>query len=104
MLSPGRTFQVAVAERVAGASICYVVPMTWTLKARVRGGRLVLDEPVDMPEGAEVDLVALDEGDALDDEDRARLHAALRRSAEQLRTGQGIDADRVIGELHDDRE
>jgi len=45
---------------------------------------LILDDPVDLPEGSEVDLVPADEGDDLDDEDRARLHAALERSAEQF--------------------
>jgi len=32
------------------------------LKARVKNGRLVLDEPTDLPEGDEVALVPLDEG------------------------------------------
>ena len=73
--------------------------MTLTLKARVRGGRLILDEPVDLPEGSEVDLVPSDEGDQLDDEDRARLHAALERSAEQFRAGQGIPAAEVLRRL-----
>jgi len=31
------------------------------LKAQVRKGRLVLDEPTDLPEGEEVELVPLDE-------------------------------------------
>src|SRR5438552_4481984 len=44
--------------------------MTLTLKARVRGGRLLLDEPVDLPEGTEVELVPADEGEGLDDADR----------------------------------
>ena len=73
--------------------------MTLTLKARVRGGRLVLDEPVDLPEGTEVALVPADEGDGLDDADRARLHQALRRSANQFRTGQGTSAKQVLAEL-----
>ncbi len=64
--------------------------MTLRLKARVRGGRLVLDEPVDLPEGTEVDLAPVDDGDQLDDEDRANLHAALRRSQEQFEQEQGI--------------
>ena len=73
--------------------------MTLSLKARVRGGRLILDEPIDLPEGSEVDLVPLDEGDNLDDEDRARLHAALERSADQFRAGKGIPAATVIQHL-----
>jgi hypothetical protein len=50
------------------------------LKARVRAGRLVVDEPTDLPEGTEVDLLPLDPGDWLDDADRAALHQALRES------------------------
>jgi hypothetical protein len=73
--------------------------VTITLKARVRGGRLILDEPVDLPEGSEVDLVPADDNDDLDDADRARLHAALDRSAEQFRAGAGIPADQVLGHL-----
>ena len=45
------------------------------LKAHVRGGRLVVDEPTDLPDGTEVELVAVDE--ELDPEERARLDAAL---------------------------
>lgn len=73
--------------------------MTLTLKARVRGGRLILDEPVDLPDGSEIDLVPADEGDALDDADRARLHAALQRSAEQFRAGKGIPSADVLRRL-----
>ena len=54
--------------------------MTLTLKARVHDGRLILDEPIDLPEGTEVDLVPANDGDDLDDADRARLHAAITRS------------------------
>jgi len=73
--------------------------MTLTLKAHVRGGRLVLDEPSDLPEGSEVDLMPVGEADALDDEDRARLHASLARSADQFRAGQGIPAAEVLRSL-----
>jgi len=73
--------------------------VTLTLKARVRGGRLVLDEPVDLPEGSEVELVPADVGDGLDDDDRARLHAAIERAAAQVRAGQGIGADEAFARL-----
>jgi hypothetical protein len=68
------------------------------LKARVHNGRLVLDEPTDLPEGAEVTLTVTDEDD-LDDNERARLHESLRRSIAQAKAGQLIDADQVIGKL-----
>lgn len=70
--------------------------MTLTLKARVQGGRLLLDEPVDLPEGTEIDLVPADDGDCLDENDRARLHEALERSAAQFRDGQGISASEAL--------
>jgi hypothetical protein len=46
----------------------------------VKAGRLVLDEPVDLPEGTVVELLPIAQGDDLDDEDRTRLHAAPERS------------------------
>ena len=51
-----------------------------TLKAKVRSGRLVLDEPTALPEGAVVEFTIADDGDNLDDEERAALHEALGRS------------------------
>jgi hypothetical protein len=67
-------------------------------KAQVRGGRLVLDEPTDLPEGTEVELVTVAEDD-FDSEERARLDAALERSRAQARAGQFIDGDLVIAKL-----
>ena len=68
------------------------------MKAKVRGGRLVLDEPTDLPEGAEVELVAVVE-DELTGDDRRRLDADLARSREQSRAGALIDAHVVLDEL-----
>jgi hypothetical protein len=74
--------------------------MTLTLRAKVRGGRLVLDEPIDLPEGSEVDLVLADEQDDLDDEDRARLHAALDLAREQVRRGETLDKREILARFH----
>ena len=68
-----------------------------SFKARVKNGRLLLDEPTDLPEGTEVTLSIAD--DELDDDDRARLHAALERSMAQARAGKLVDADDVIARL-----
>lgn len=68
------------------------------LKAQVRGGRLVLDEPTELPEGTEVELMAVDELD-FEPEERARLDAALELSLAQARAGKLVDADQVITEL-----
>jgi hypothetical protein len=73
--------------------------MTFTLRARVRDGRLLLDEPVNLPEGTEIDLVLADGGDTLDDVDRHRLHAALKHSAEEHARGESIPALEVLSRL-----
>jgi hypothetical protein len=70
-----------------------------TLKARVKAGRLVVDEPTDLPEGTEVELLPLDPGDWLDDEDRAALHQALQASEEDVKAGRLVDADSVLRRL-----
>ncbi len=69
------------------------------LRAHVHNGRLLLDEPTDLPEGTELTLVVADEEDELDDAERERLHESLRRSMAQARAGQVIDADKVVDRL-----
>ena len=78
--------------------------MMQPVKARVRNGRLVLDEPTDRPEGEEVEMVPLDEvlangGDYLDDEERQRLHRSIERGIEDVKAGRTVDARQVIAEL-----
>ena len=75
------------------------------LKAQVKGGRLVLDEPTELPEGEVIELVPLDEvlvdgGDYLDEEERKRLHTSLREGVRQMKAGQTIDATEALAELH----
>jgi hypothetical protein len=69
------------------------------LKARVKNGRIVVDEPTDLPEGTELDLVVADPGDDLDDEERAELHAALDEGLAEMRAGGSVDAADVIARL-----
>jgi hypothetical protein len=70
-----------------------------TLKAHVRRGRLLVDEPTQLPEGTEVELLPLDPGDWLDPEDRAALHRALSASQGDVEAGRLIDAEDVLKEL-----
>ena len=70
-----------------------------TIKARVHNGRLVVDEPTELPEGTEVGFLPLDPGDWLDPEDRAALQRALLASQEDLEAGRLIDAEEVLREL-----
>ena len=68
------------------------------LRARVHNGRLLVDEPTGLPEGTVLDLVVDDEGDELDEADRAALKEGLARSLESLAAGRG----RPMRELLDD--
>lgn len=70
-----------------------------TIKAGVQAGRLVVDEPTNLPEGTEVALLPLDPGDWLDDADRAALHAALADSDADVAEGRLVDAADVLKEL-----
>ena len=74
------------------------------LKAQVRNGRLVLDEPTDLPEGKVVELLPADEvlangADNLDADERERLHESLREGIRQMKAGDTIDAAEAMAEL-----
>ena len=68
------------------------------LKAHVRSGRLVLDEPTNLPEGAEVRLAVIDD-DELDDAERAKLHAAIVAAEAELDAGQVVSEDELWARL-----
>jgi len=70
-----------------------------TLKARVHAGRLVVNEPTNLPEGTEVELLPLDPGDWLDAADRAALHRALAESQADVEAGRLHDLADVLSEL-----
>jgi len=70
-----------------------------TIKGHVRSGRLVVDEPSDLPDGTELELLPLDPGDWLDDADRAALHDALRQSDADVAAGRLVDAAEILRDL-----
>lgn len=80
-----------------------MMTMTLTLRAHVANGRLVVDESVDLPDGAEVQIAVVDGGDQLDDEDRARLHAAIEQAQDELDRGEGIPAGEFLADLRSRR-
>jgi hypothetical protein len=73
--------------------------MTSTIRARVRNGRLIVDEPTSLPEGAELDLVFDDAGDDLDEAERAALDAAITRAWASVQAGEGRSAADVLAAL-----
>lgn len=72
------------------------------LKAVVRNGRLVVDEPTALPEGTEIELVAVD--DDFDAEERARLLAALDEGVEDFERGDHVDGFEMIARMKAKRE
>lgn len=69
------------------------------MRARVKNGRLVVDEPTFLPEGTILDLVVDDEGDNLDASERALRDEALVRAWQQAQSGQGRRAHDVLNDL-----
>lgn len=69
------------------------------LKAHVRNGRLLLDEPTDLPDGEVVELVFADDTDDMDDDERKALDAALEASFEAEEAGQLIDLADAMADL-----
>jgi hypothetical protein len=66
------------------------------LKGRVHNGRLLLNEPTELPEGTEVDLLPLE---PVDPSDRGALHHALAASQNDIEAGRLLDAEEVLREL-----
>lgn len=75
------------------------------LKAHVRNGRIVVDEPTDRPEGQVVyvqlvdAVIADDRDDHLDDAERAALHRELDASIAEADAGETEEFGKVLAEL-----
>jgi hypothetical protein len=68
-------------------------------KAHVENGRIVVDEPTDLPDGTELYVVPLREGDELDDDERAALHAAIVEAEGELDAGQVVSEEELWARL-----
>ena len=75
--------------------------MRLKVRARVQGGRLKLDEPVDLPEDTVVNLVEVEDDieDDLDEDEIQRLNDALDEGEAQYQRGEFVDAAVVLEEL-----
>ena len=73
-----------------------------SLKARVHNGRLVLDEPTDLPEGSEVEVLAL--VDDLEPSERARLVQSIDDGIEDFERGRHTDGFEFIAKMRALRE
>jgi hypothetical protein len=70
-----------------------------SLRAHVKNGRIVLDEPTALPEGTILDLVVDDEGDQLDADERKARDEAIARAWASAQAGKGKTAAEVINSL-----
>jgi hypothetical protein len=70
------------------------------LKALVKNGRIVVDEPTDLPEGTELQLVVLQDVDNdVDEDEREAFLAALDEGIDDADAGRVVDASVVIERL-----
>lgn len=69
------------------------------MKARVKAGRLVLDEPTELPEGTVVTLRVVDDDDDLSVEERERLHDALDEAWKSVRAGHSQPASALLNAI-----
>lgn len=76
------------------------------LKAQVKAGRLVLDEPTDLPDGTEVELTLVDESwlDGMEPDERRRLLQAIEEGEEDIARGDVVDGDELLADLDRRRE
>lgn len=66
----------------------------------VVNGRIVLDDPVDLPEGIQVRVGAFEiVEDAMDEGERAARERALTQGLVEADAGHLVDADEVLAEL-----
>ena len=68
------------------------------IRAHVHNGQIVLDEPVELPEGVSVEVLFPDH-DELTAEDRAEVDAAVKASAAELERGEFEDAHAFASRL-----
>jgi hypothetical protein len=69
------------------------------LKARVRNGRLILDEPTSLPEGAEVPLVFANDEDEMTPDELAEHEEAIAEGLADMRAGRTVDGEEFFARL-----
>ena len=69
------------------------------LRAKVENGRLVLNEPTDLPDGTTLDLVLDDEGDDLTLQERKVMDDAIAKAWASANAGKLRPADQLIADL-----
>jgi len=69
--------------------------------ARVKNGRLMLDEPTDLPDGTVIELCDVGDlpDDELDEQELARLDEAIAQSRAEAKAGLARPAEELIAKM-----
>ena len=70
-----------------------------SIRAKVKDGPLLLDEPTSLPDGTILELVVDDEGDDLTDGERQALNEAIGRAWKSAAAGRVKPAKAIVDEL-----
>lgn len=74
-------------------------------RAKAEKGRIKLDVPTDLPDGAEVEVVIIQDDyltpDELDPDERAEFYAGLDESIAEAERGETISAEECLRRLRD---
>jgi hypothetical protein len=68
------------------------------IRAIVRNGRIVVNEPTALPDGHEVELCVVNDDGMVEDE-RRRLHASIARGIRDGQAGREMELDSFVDQL-----
>lgn len=69
--------------------------------ARVKNGKVELDDAVKLPEGAEVRVTIVSAVPEMSAEERSRLHAALEAGLSDIEAGRTVSSEALMKRLHE---
>jgi hypothetical protein len=69
------------------------------LRARVKGGHIVVDEPTDLPDGTELKLLLLEGEDEMTAEECADLDAMIERGRADIAAGRGVSPEDLLARI-----
>ena len=69
------------------------------LRGRVESGRIVVDEPLDLPDGTEVEIAVLEDADEMTADERAEIEGEIDAGLKEAERGEGSPAEDVLRRL-----
>jgi hypothetical protein len=72
----------------AKRSACAIVISMSAIRAHVENGRIIVDDPTDLPDGTVLKLVPVNEGADVDEELDAAWREEIRRRSARIRSGE----------------